>query len=451
MPRTRTARTLAAATVAAVTTSVILTTGAVGASKPDQAPTATVPPRAAEVATGHEEAPGCVREEQSRPIYEFVSHRELGVELQRLAEVSEGRVAVEEFGQTNRGRALWSATVGEGDRVVMVTSEIHGDEKTGTEALLRILETMGTSESATARRLREEITLVAVPKINADAAELDRRGNDRSWDEVVADFPQLEGVEPAWNYIDEEQSNDDYTEAPGFDVNRDFNADLGYVPQPSDFPGTSEDFGWFIQPESQALRDLYVGLRDEHGSVDVYVDLHHQGPCVAQEGSLRLLDVGIDYPPLPDEQFAPGGDYAEYADVYRRDYSIQLATSAFNAMERDGYLPARYPHPEERDVPGQARSAFALNGTGTVLFEVRGQTEHFGHEGRERFTNAVVSGLTGMLNDVATGAVTRIDPEGFSTLPGTVDLRGEGGAAAQRAAAGVEKDAAAAQVQEQLG
>ena len=60
-------------------------------------------------------------------------------------------------------------------------------------------------------------------------------------------------------------------------------------------------------------------------------------------------------------------------------------------------------------------------GTGTVLFEVRGQTQSMGHFQSERFVNAVIGGLMGMLNDVATGDVRDIDPDGFEGLPGTVE------------------------------
>ena len=53
---------------------------------------------------------------------------------------------------------------------------------------------------------------------------------------------------PAWNYS---------TRVGGFDVNRDFNPDLDYVPQPGDFPGNSADTGWYITPEAQTVRDVF--------------------------------------------------------------------------------------------------------------------------------------------------------------------------------------------------
>ncbi|WP_207897638.1 M14 family zinc carboxypeptidase [Amycolatopsis pittospori] len=364
----------------------------------------------------------CSEEPRELPINEFTDYREMVRELGRLERVSKGRVVVEEAGRSNRGRVIHQATVGTGPKVFVVSSEIHGNEKTGTDALLRILDYLGTSESRDAERLRKTITFVAVPKLNPDGAELDRRGNDLSWTEVQQKFPQLKDRPPAWNYLSDVLQGDDYRKRPGFDVNRDFNPDLNYVPRAEDFPGASEEPGWFVTPEARALRSVYVGLTKQRGKVpDVYVDLHHQGACVRQEGSDRLLDVGIDYPPLPDKFFEPGQKYAKYRDVYTKDESRQLAISGFNGMTSRGFVGARYPHAADRDLPGQARCSFALNGTGTVLFEVRGQTQTLGQQHREHFTRAVMAGLYNMLREVSTGAVEYIDPEAFDRLPGTAD------------------------------
>ncbi|MCE7011310.1 peptidase M14 [Kibdelosporangium philippinense] len=366
----------------------------------------------------------CSEEPRELPIHEFTDYRELQGELGRLQRVSKGRVKVESAGLSNRGRTIHRVTVGTGPKVMVVSSEIHGNEKTGTDALLRILDFLGTSESAHAKRIRAAITFVAVPKLNPDGAELDRRGNDISWAEVQRTFPQLAGRPPAWNYISGQQQGDDYRTRPGFDVNRDFHPELNYVPQAADVPGSPDQPGWFITPEARALRKVYLDLKAERGRVpDVYVDLHHQGACVRQEGSNKFLDVAVDYPPLPDRFFEDGQKYAKYRDVYTKDESRQLAISAFNGMTEGGYIGARYPHAADRDLPGQARCSFALNGTGTVLFEVRGQTQTLGQQHRERFTRAVVAGLNRMIADVSTGAVDRIDPDKFDTIPGTADAK----------------------------
>lgn len=395
----------------------------------------TVTPVASAQTPAPEPVPPCVRETRENPVEEFTDYREQVQALRGVERDSLGRVDVERVGTSNRGRAILAATVGTGDQVVLVDGEIHGNEKTGPDAILQVLRRLGTSDAPQDAAIRDAITLVAIPKINPDGAELDRRGTDKSWEEVVADFPQLAGRPPAWNYIDDSQQGDDYTLRPGFDMNRDFHPDLDYVPQPEDFPGDSGGYGWFINDESQVLRDLYVDLRDQRGNVDVYVNLHHQGACVAQEGTNALLDVAVDWPPLPDYEFEPGAKYAEYADTFSRDLSKQLSMAAYDGITDAGYVAARYPHDPDRDLPGQARSAFAMNGTGTVLFEVRGQTHTLGQEGRVRFTNAVVAGLDGILDAVASDTVGDYDPAGYEDLPDTVDYE-DPGARASTAPAG---------------
>ncbi|HLR95313.1 MAG TPA: M14 family zinc carboxypeptidase [Jiangellaceae bacterium] len=347
-------------------------------------------------------------------IDEFRTYDEMTDDMRELADTARFDVELTSFGESNQGRDLWMTRVGNGDRVLLMQGMIHGNEKASPEAVFRMMDWLGNSNARSARVIREELTIIGIPQFNPDGGELDQRQNARTWQETVDDFPQLAGTEPAWNY------NPDAEESPGFDVNRDFHPDLDYVPQPEDFPGDSAGFGWFINPESQALRDLYLDLEDEFGQVDAFVDVHHQGPCVARDDTEELIDVSVDYPPLPDWEFEEGGKYADYEDS--QDASRQLAMSAYAGIDDEGYLANRYHHAPERDIPGQARSAFALNGTATVLFEIRGQTQHFGDEGRERFTRAAVAGLYRMIDELATGEVDDYDPDAYDELPGTTYL-----------------------------
>lgn len=40
------------------------------------------------------------------------------------------------------------------------------------------------------------------------------------------------------------------------------------------------------------MRDVYVDLQQEFGTVDAYVDLHHMGPCDQVEGEGdRFFDI----------------------------------------------------------------------------------------------------------------------------------------------------------------
>ena len=65
--------------------------------------------------------------------------------LQQIEKSSKGNVAVEVVGKSNRGRDIYKATVGTGKKVILIESEIHGNEKTGTEAVLNLLRSIGST------------------------------------------------------------------------------------------------------------------------------------------------------------------------------------------------------------------------------------------------------------------------------------------------------------------
>ena len=349
----------------------------------------------------------------------WTDHAELDRELHALERRRGDVLEVESIGTSHQGRDIWSARVGTGPQTLLVTSEIHGNEKTGTEALLQLLDTMSAPTPA-AERLREEVTVVAVPKMNPDASELDRRGNDRSWDDVVADFPQLEGAEPAWNYYDSPRQGDDYGARPGFDVNRDFNPNLSYTPDPADLPGSSDRPGWFLHPESQVIRDLYVDLTEERGEVDVYIDLHHQGPCYQDDENGDWVNLSISADFVPDPNTPEGEKYAEYADRYDFDLSRQVNLAVYD--ELDSYGNSGFDnitlYQQNLDLPGTALGSFALNGSGTMLFEVRGQTQSWGARQRGRLITTVERGLEAVVEGLADGTLDDTDPERYHSIPG---------------------------------
>ncbi|GAA1357801.1 M14 family zinc carboxypeptidase [Saccharothrix algeriensis] len=362
----------------------------------------------------------CSEAPRDLPVHQFTDHRELGVELDRIERVSGGKVAVDLLGRSNRGREVWSARVGTGRKAVLLTSEIHGNEKTGTDALLTLLDWVGTSDSAKAKRWRSELTIVAIPKMNPDAAELDRRGNDMTWQEVTARFPQLRGAPPAWNYYTGSLQGDDYSAKPGFDINRDYHPDLDYVPRKEDLPGASGLPGWYLSPETRIVRDVYRGLTAEFGEVDTYVDLHHQGACyVMPDDPEQFVTLSLSGRFVNDPATTPGLE--KYADRYDLDYSKRLNVAVHNALQAAA---ANRPvfgnvtlYPQDIHLPGTGLGSFALNGSGAVLFEVRGQTQTLGQQHRALLTRAVHIGLDGLLSSIASGQVHRLSPADYDRIP----------------------------------
>ncbi|MGH8867710.1 MAG: M14 family zinc carboxypeptidase [Actinomycetes bacterium] len=349
----------------------------------------------------------------------WTTYAELGPRLTEIEKASDGRVDVDVVGQTQRGRDLYAARVGTGDRVLLVQSAIHGNERTGTEALLGILKDLGTSQDAATLETLRNITIVAMPMVNPDGGELNRRMNAISWDEVAAEYPQLAGAPRAWYH----RLSGDGIDQPGFDLNRDFNADLDYVPRAEDLPGEEVDAGFYLSPESRAIRDMYVGLQREFGTVDAFVDLHHMGPCDRLSGGEqdgRHISVSLDYPPLGVND---GAAYQDQWPALDQGKSRRLALAAANGIKAaygtQSPLAAvgRYFHPDAREFAGQARCAFALNGTGTVLFEVRGQSDDIGPKLRGMLVQSVRTGVEGIVDGLATDSVDTLDGDAFFDLP----------------------------------
>ena len=480
----------------------------------------------------------------------WTNHEQLGVRLAGIEATSDGRVEVDVIGHTHGGLEIYAARVGTGDRVLIVTSEIHGNEKTGTEALLQMLKTLGSSNSPEAQLVRENVTLIALPKFNPDGAEINQRQSVYPWADVMADFG-VANFPRAWYYSNFAQ---------GFDLNRDWNPDLDYELQQSDLPGNTLLPGFFINSNSRALRDLYLDLRDEFGYVEAYVDLHHMGPCNRIEGALprlvtieegpamgsyeagsasfgtephhkhgitgdivvvnastgvpsqgcgpligfpegaialadrggcafveiarnaqaagasaliianntaanpsnlggsddsitipammisrddgdtikaglpavgrvdtrvgQYVTVALDYAPLGPPDSDKYDDWPLLDQERSRRYSL-AAANALHEHAGGGNGEAspffggvvRYLHFPERDFPGQARSSLELNGTNSVLFEVRGQQHAWGQKQKGMLTQVVLTGLWGIAEAMADGSIDDLDGDDFFDLP----------------------------------
>lgn len=344
----------------------------------------------------------CGTETGDKSVEGFISHADLQRSLQQIEQSSGGKVSVDVAGYSNQGREIYTARVGEGDTVVLIESQIHGNEMHGTAALLQTLQTLG-NDSARSAEIRKAVTVVAVPKINPDGGELDQRQNARGWDEVVADFPQLAGVQPAWNYS---------SRVGGFDVNRDFNPNLDYVPQPGDFPGNSASVGWYITPEAQTTREVYRKLEQEFGTLDVFVDLHNQGACYTGEGMDDFTSLAISGRFISDP--AEHGNWPKF----NYDASRRVNVAAYDAMQAGNSPQSKVTlYPQDTNLPGTALGSFALRGSATILFETRGQTQSWGQKQHGMLTKQVEVGLSGILDAVTDDTLKDIDPNRYESIP----------------------------------
>ncbi|RIV36948.1 M14 family zinc carboxypeptidase [Micromonospora radicis] len=344
----------------------------------------------------------CGNETGNKSVQGFVSHEELGRSLRQIEQSSNGTVRVDVAGYSNHGREIWTARVGEGDTVVMVQSQIHGNEMHGTAALLDTLRTLGNNSKRSAE-IRKAVTIVAVPKLNPDGSELVTRQNARTWSDVVADFPQLAGARTAWNYN---------TRLGGFDVNRDFNPNLDYVPQAGDFPGNSASTGWYITPEAQTARDVYRALEQEFGTVDVFVDLHNQAACYTGVGMDDYTTLSISGRFITNP--AQHGDWPKFD----YDASRRVNVAVYDALQSGNSPQSKVTlYPQNTNLPGTALGSFALRGSATILFETRGQTQSWGQKQHGMLTKQVEDGLFGIIDSITDGTLNDIDPERYELIP----------------------------------
>jgi hypothetical protein len=329
----------------------------------------------------------------------FISHDDQRRAVERLGRSE--HVEVDVVGHSNQGREIWSVRLGEGDTVAFIQGGIHGLEQHGTKGLLNLMTTLaGNSERS--QEIREALTIVGIPDINQDGSAVPQRQNVMPWSDVMEMHPQLPDQPRAWYYSNNNQ---------GFDVNRDFNANFDYVPDPADLPGSSDTFGFFITPEARASRDVYAALEAEFGLVDVFVDLHNQGTCHEVPDEDRFSSMSISGRFIADP--TAHGDWPLFDD----DASRRANVAVYDAVQR-GNSPygaiTLYPQPPSIDLPGTALGSYALHGSAAVLFETsQGTNQNQMGIGVKQ----VEVGLTGLLDALTDGTFDDIDPDRYDEIP----------------------------------
>jgi hypothetical protein len=118
--------------------------------------------------------------EQSPPC---VRPADLGAAIATLAEHHGERLRVEEVGRSVEGRPLRLLVLGSGAERILLFSQMHGDEPSATPALLDLVDLL---LSATGRpeleRILDRFTLLVLPMVNPDGAELYQRRNAQGID-----------------------------------------------------------------------------------------------------------------------------------------------------------------------------------------------------------------------------------------------------------------------------
>lgn len=110
-------------------------------------------------------------------------HADLQQYLQDLANRYPDDISLEEAGRSFLGRPIRLLKVGSGPNRVLLWSQMHGDEPSATPALLDIADhLLRHRDEPWARSILQEFTLLMIPMLNPDGAEVYQRRNAQGID-----------------------------------------------------------------------------------------------------------------------------------------------------------------------------------------------------------------------------------------------------------------------------
>jgi predicted deacylase len=303
-----------------------------------------------------------IQDSQHMSLERLHSNAEVAAALQRIEDRSKGRMTLEVAGRSNEGRPLWLAKVGSGSTPVLYISQQHGNEPLGAEASLELLQRLATSTHPAIRAMRQELTILVVPRVNPD-------GHHRFWRQNY--YPVLEPGDPT----------DFWTKDRGYDINR------------WHLPGLSPDDN--PVPEAATVQRVYQRYRPA-----IVVDYHHQGSYVNDDGEL-----------IRTSMFWPRPEGGAGQDAINR--SKQVTWLMYETLEHYGFAEvSQYPGGPE---PGIARNAYGALGSASVLVELRGD---IGQKSAGYLIRTAYVAMFSLLDAAATeGTLSSIDPALADTIP----------------------------------
>jgi len=122
-------------------------------------------------------------EHVSDPVSPLVDHVQVKSRVQAIAAAGGDLLRVTEVGRSLEGREIWSVSFGSGPYVVMMWSQMHGDEPTATSALFDVYEYLRLHQNEPAvRQVLSALTVHTVPMLNPDGAERFQRRNAQGID-----------------------------------------------------------------------------------------------------------------------------------------------------------------------------------------------------------------------------------------------------------------------------
>lgn len=380
-----------------------------------------------------------VQDEQNLSFESLMSNEQLEKKLIQIEKTSQGRMVLEQFGTSNDGYPLYVSKFGDNDpskKRVLIYTQIHGNETLGTEAAVELMQKLAAGGQE-ADKILEKVSVWFVPRINPDGTAnlyegkpFPTRYSHQTWNPEELGLPS--GTKAPWYYNAEGSERGQNNEGkivygiPGFDLNRDFhpNYDFDVTEEISKDPakvasilnerGTNNgsQASLVFSPETRALTKLVKELNP-----DVAIDLHHRGFNRLSEDDSRSVSIQLlaqfTTKPFTD----PFSEKTYDLDPEVLELSKKVNAVAYESLQRGNSSYGAIQKYPTVNYPGSGLGAIQLNGTATMLIEIKGQTQTLGQKQNGMLKETAKVPAMAVLNSIADGSVEKADPAVYDAIP----------------------------------
>lgn len=308
--------------------------------------------------------------EQNVSLEGLHSYDQLMKALNQIEKASKGEVEVfpAPYQANFTGRDIPVVKIGNGPRAMMIIAQQHGNEFVVSDAALKLIQDL-SSNSKAVREIREQITVIVMPRVNVDGFDSTLTGSPWRYN---VDPTVLPGTPFAVSGV-------------GYDINRYHPQDLYLNPYDS-----NEDNP---VPEALAVRHVFEDYQPE-----IFMDMHHQGTYVDDDdqmitmSTLWPLNTGVA------------------ADVV----TLAKQTVGVLYMEVDPYGFANVSLYPGGTTPGISRNRYGLLGSGAVLVELRGG---IGQKSMGKISKAAYYSMISVVESFASGEIYFVSPTIAENIP----------------------------------
>jgi predicted deacylase len=276
------------------------------------------------------------------------NYDQLVATLENIVKSSKGAstLAYAPYPAKGSGRLIPYVTIGSGPRKMIAVAQQHGNEWISSNGMISLIRALSSSAKE-AKFIREQLTVIIVPRVNIDG-----------FDATTSGSPWRYNVDPSCTVS---PCPPFYGRSQGYDINRYHSYLTDY---PLDNPNTAAPDANNPVPESRNCRAIY-DMAGGADAVEVVIDLHGQGTPL--DANRDMVTTSTLWPTATETANAIGVRPQFDAAALLSKRVVSTILDAYDKLAHGN--PSLYDGGPE---PGISRNAYGLLGSASVLIEHRG-------------------------------------------------------------------------------